>query len=65
MVKTEELRNMTNEELMQLEYELKHKLFNLRFQHALGKLDDTSQIKKCKKDIARVLTILRERGIKR
>lgn len=55
-----ELRDMTSEELEEKVAELKEKLFNLRFQKATGELDNTAEIKKTKKDIARAKTIQRE-----
>ncbi len=65
-MKAEELREMTLEELEQKEREFKRKLFNLRFQKATGELDNTAELKKTRRDIARVLTIAREkRGEKR
>ena len=45
--------------------ELKTELFNLRFRHASGQLDNPMTIAACKKDIARVNTVIREREIKR
>ena len=42
--------------------ELKQELFNLRFQAAVGKLENTAQISKNKKQIARMKTILTERA---
>jgi large subunit ribosomal protein L29 len=42
--------------------ELRQELFNLRFQAAVGKLENTAQIKKNKKQIARMKTILTERA---
>lgn len=42
--------------------ELRQELFNLRFQAAVGKLENTAQIKKDKKQIARMKTILTERA---
>ena len=42
--------------------ELKQELFNLRFQAAVGKLENTAQIKKNRKQIARMKTILTERA---
>lgn len=42
--------------------DLKQELFNLRFQAAVGKLENTAQIKKSKKQIARMKTILTERA---
>ena len=44
--------------------ELKSELFNLRFRHASGQLDNPMTIAACKKDIARVNTVLRERELK-
>ena len=38
-------------------------LFNLRFQHATGQLEDTAALGRAKKDLARVMTVARERGI--
>ncbi|MBS3735735.1 MAG: 50S ribosomal protein L29 [Candidatus Bipolaricaulota bacterium] len=55
-----EFREMTSEELEEKVAELKEKLFNLRFQKATGELDNTAEIKKTKKDIARAKTIQRE-----
>ncbi len=56
-----EIREMTEEELEEKVGELKEKLFNLRFQKSTGELDNTAELKKTKKDIARVKTIKRER----
>ena len=60
-MKTKEIRQMSIEELGKKVVELKSELFNLRFQLATGQLDNPSNIKAVKKDIARVKTILRER----
>lgn len=56
-----EIREMTEEELEEKAGELKEKLFNLRFQKSTGELDNTAELKKTKKDIARVKTVQRER----
>ena len=49
---------------LQAEYNsLKEKLFNLRFQHKAGQLESGKEPTKCKKDIARVLTVLRQREL--
>ena len=49
---------------LQAEYNsLKEKLFNLRFQHKAGQLESGKELTKCKKDIARVLTVLRQREL--
>jgi len=63
-MKAQDLRELTNDELIQRVQEWKRKLLNLRFQLATGQLTNTAEIKKTKKDIARALTILRERGVK-
>ena len=41
----------------------RQELFNLRFQHATGQLEDTAGMKRAKRDLARALTVARERGI--
>ena len=51
---------MTKEELQQKHRELREALFNLRFQHATGQLENTAQLKKTRRSIARVLTALNE-----
>ena len=60
-MKAEELRELTVEELVQKEQELKRKLFNLRFQKATGELDNTAELAKTRKDIARAMTVAREK----
>jgi len=62
-MKAEELRKLTDDELKEKLVELKKKLMNLRFQNAIGGLEKPSEIKHTKKDIARILTILREREL--
>lgn len=63
-MKARELRELTNEELVQRAQEWKRKLLNLRFQRATGQLTHTAELGKTKRNIARVLTILRERGVR-
>ena len=63
-MKGKELHNMTDEELKAKLGDLKSELFNLRFRHASGQLDNPMTIAACKKNIARVNTVLREREIK-
>ncbi|UCG13035.1 MAG: 50S ribosomal protein L29 [Deltaproteobacteria bacterium] len=60
-MKASELRDLSIEELEVKENELVESLFNLRFQHATGQLDNTAQLGKTRKDIARVQTILIEK----
>ena len=57
-----EIRQMTVEELNAKLKELKSELFNLRFQHAVNQLENPHKIADVKKDIARVMTILREKN---
>ena len=64
-MKGKELHNMTDEELQAKLGELKTEMFNLRFRHASGQLENPMTIASCKKDIARVNTVIREREIKR
>ncbi len=62
MMKASELRDMTHEELDLQLRETKKELFNLRFQHALGELDNPLRIREVRRDIARILGVIRERG---
>ena len=60
---TAEIREMTEEELMEALTEAKEEKFNLRFQLATNQLDNTARIGEVKRDIARMLTVLREREL--
>lgn len=60
-MKASEFRDLSIEELEVKEKELSEALFNLKFQHATGQLDNTAQLNKTRKDIARVKTILVEK----
>ena len=57
-MKFEELKNKSKEELTQIHNELKAKVMKFSFDLAGSKLKDVSQIKKTKKEIARILTVL-------
>jgi large subunit ribosomal protein L29 len=63
MTKTKELRDLTLDELDQKLIEARHELFNLRFQLATGKQDNSSRLSQVRREIARVSTVLREREI--
>ena len=63
MTKAQELRELTLEELDQKLLESKHELFNLRFQLATGKQDNSARMGQVRKEIARIATLLREREI--
>jgi large subunit ribosomal protein L29 len=54
---------MTNEELANKLASLKEELFSLRFAHATNSLSNPLQLKTCKRDIAKVKTIIREREL--
>ena len=54
----DELKNKSKDELMQMHKELKAKIMKLDFDLASNKLKDVSQIKKARKEIARILTVL-------
>ncbi len=56
-----ELRELADDELNQQLAENKEELFNLRFQIVTGQLDDPRRIKAVKREIARILTVQRER----
>ncbi|MDD2281899.1 MAG: 50S ribosomal protein L29 [Eubacteriales bacterium] len=62
-MKGKEIRDLSANELQIRLDELKTELFNLRFQLATGQLDNPLQIKRVRKDIARVKTIIREREL--
>lgn len=64
MVKrVEEFREMDDDDLVTRLAEVKHELFNLRFQSATGQLDDNSRLRILRKDVARINTLLRQREI--
>jgi large subunit ribosomal protein L29 len=60
-MKANEFREMSVEELEVKEKELAEAFFNLKFQHATGQLDNTAQLKRTRRDIARVKTVLGEK----
>ncbi|MCI8475688.1 MAG: 50S ribosomal protein L29 [Clostridia bacterium] len=63
-MKAKEIINLSDEELLKKLQELKSELFNLRFRHASGQLENPLAINLVKKDIARVNTVIRARQIK-
>ena len=63
-MKAKEIHDMTNDELNAKLGSLKEELFNLRFRHATGQLENPNVVKTVKKDIARVKTVIRERELK-
>ena len=63
MTKVRELRDLGDEELIARLESSKEELFNLRFQLATGQLDNPMRIGQVRRDVARILTILREREL--
>ncbi|MGB5421428.1 MAG: 50S ribosomal protein L29 [Desulfobacterales bacterium] len=59
-MKAGDVRSLSLEERQQKLVEMKQELFNLRFQHATGQLENPQRLKQIKRDIARVQTIIRE-----
>ncbi|MBW1971339.1 MAG: 50S ribosomal protein L29 [Deltaproteobacteria bacterium] len=60
-MKAKELRELGEEEVEKKLKEFRQELFNLKFQLAIGQLENTSRIKQVKKDIARAMTVLNEK----
>jgi large subunit ribosomal protein L29 len=60
-VKAAGARELDVEELQRRIAETRRELFNLRFQHATGQLENTGQLKEVRKNIARLLTILNQK----
>ena len=59
-MKAEEIRALRQDEMLLKITELKEELFNLRFQHEVGQLDNPLQMKKTKRNIARLKTVMIE-----
>jgi len=62
-LKTSGLKNLSADELRQKEKDLRKELFNLKFQLSKGELPNNRRVKVVRKDIARVLTIITEKGV--
>ena len=63
-MKAKDIRELQDHELGQKLTDLRQELFNLRFSHTTGQLNNPMQMVNCKKDIAKVLTIMRERELR-
>jgi len=59
-MKVSEIRDMSADERQRKVDELKQELFNFRFQHGIGQLENPQKMKQTKRDIARLHTIIRE-----
>ena len=64
-MKTKDLRDLTFEELVRKEVDLREELFNLRFRLATGQLDNPMTIKAVRKDMARVKTVIRQKELEK
>lgn len=62
-MKIEKMREMTETELMNELKKMKNELFNLRFQHVTGQLENPIRMRDLKKEIARIKTVIRENEI--
>lgn len=59
-MKASEIRDMTPNEIKQKLNEFKQELFNLRFQHEVGQLENSKKLELAKRDVARLKTVLNE-----
>ena len=62
-MKAKEMHELTDDELREKLAETRQELFNLRFQSATGSLEDTARMRLAKREIARILTVRREREL--
>ncbi len=60
-MRANEFRDLSDEELSHKETDLREDLFKLKYQHTTGQLENKARIKFTKRDIARLLTVCRER----
>ena len=58
-----EVHDLADDQLVESVANSRQELFNLRFQHATGQLEDTAALRRAKRDLARSLTVARQRGI--
>ena len=59
-MKASEIRQLSHEEQLQSINDLREEIFNLRFQHETGQLENPQKMKQIRRDIARIRTVLRE-----
>lgn len=62
-MKASEAHNLKDDELVAKLIEAKEEAFNLRFRHATGELENTARLGETKRDVAKLLTVAKERGI--
>jgi large subunit ribosomal protein L29 len=62
-VKSTEVHGLADDQIVEFVGNSREELFNLRFQHATGQLENTAGLKRAKRDLARGLTVAGQRGI--
>jgi large subunit ribosomal protein L29 len=62
-VKASDVHALGDQDLVQQLKEARQEAFNLRFRHATGELENTARLRESRRDMARLMTIARERGI--
>lgn len=62
-MRIKELRDLSDKQLSDLYEDKKQDMYKLRENHAIGELKDTSQIRKTRRDVARLLLVMREREL--
>ena len=62
-MKASEAHNLKDDELLERLKQARDEQFSLRFQHATGELENTARLTAVKRDVARLLTVAKERGI--
>jgi large subunit ribosomal protein L29 len=62
-MKASEVHSLDDHELVQRLKEMQEETFNLRFRHATGELENTARLGAARRDVARLLTVARRRGI--
>jgi large subunit ribosomal protein L29 len=62
-MKTKDIRNMNDEQLIEKMHEFREEIFNLRFRNATGELENTARLGEARRSLARTLTIARERNL--
>lgn len=63
-MKARDLKELSADELLIKEKELRDQLFKVRLQHTLGQLENTMKLKNIKRDIARIKTLLKEKTLR-
>jgi large subunit ribosomal protein L29 len=62
-MKTKDVRNLNDEQLVERVREFREELFNLRFQNSTGELENTARLREARRSLARAMTIARERSL--